>query len=371
MINDKKYGYLLKRQEYFLNLLEIGEDFLISFENEENIFTSWIPISSIPLNEVCLNTRLHREILLNEWVFDIDGVDWGSVRNLALELENVFDKYGIPFNRWSSGRWLHYHIFIDFKNLQNEKYPQIFLDLYEYHFNKLLNKKLITIDEFVGFIREVNRSIPLIFIEEVGKSVEAHIDLNKFISIKTMIRAEGSFNYKGKGYKSYLEELPEKQPIIKPSWNVVFPEEIKVWKPKPFIYDKLFSVAYWDYVRPKYETQQKNLGFKGMKKTYWIENLLNIPISDGRKIAIYRIIGPYLINVKNLSVIEALNRIENWLTKCMELRKSDISRNWIKAVLRNAKRKGILPMSPEKFLSEYYDVVDAKEIISLILRKNK
>ena len=102
------------------------------------------------------------------------------------------------------------------------------------------------------------------------------------------------------------------------------------------------------------------------KKINWIEKVLSTPISDGRKIAIWKIIAPYLITVKKLSLEEAYEIIEKWVEECQKLRRSNISKSWIRSVLRGVERKGILPISKEKFLEEYSSLEDTKEIIGLI-----
>ena len=48
----------------------------------------------------------------------------------------------------------------------------------------------------------------------------------------------------------------------------------------------------------------------------WIEQLLQTPIHECRKLAIWRILCPYLINIKKLSPIEATIIMRDWLDKC-------------------------------------------------------
>jgi hypothetical protein len=53
----------------------------------------------------------------------------------------------------------------------------------------------------------------------------------------------------------------------------------------------------------------------------WIDSLLETPIDDNRKYAVWRILGPYLMNVRELSKDEAFNVIRDWLNKCHQLRR--------------------------------------------------
>jgi len=51
-------------------------------------------------------------------------------------------------------------------------------------------------------------------------------------------------------------------------------------------------------------------------KIKWIENLLQTPIEDNRKFALWRILIPYLINIRKLAGDESNDIIRSWLDKC-------------------------------------------------------
>ena len=57
----------------------------------------------------------------------------------------------------------------------------------------------------------------------------------------------------------------------------------------------------------------------------WIDSLLETPIEDHRKYVMWRILAPYLINVRELSKDEAFNVVRDWLNKCHQLRKLDFN----------------------------------------------
>jgi len=77
----------------------------------------------------------------------------------------------------------------------------------------------------------------------------------------------------------------------------------------------------------------------------WIERLLQTPIEDYRKNAVSLILAPYLINKKKSSYADAFDIIEEWLSKCADLRPLDFNLNYrIKYDLNNAMKKGIPPM---------------------------
>ena len=56
-----------------------------------------------------------------------------------------------------------------------------------------------------------------------------------------------------------------------------------------------------------------------------IERLLQTPIDEYRKFAIWRILTHYLINIRRLSSDEANNTIRRWLDNCNSLRRPDFN----------------------------------------------
>jgi hypothetical protein len=86
---------------------------------------------------------------------------------------------------------------------------------------------------------------------------------------------------------------------------------------------------------------------------WWIEKLLQTPLDDYRKFVIWRILAPYLINVRKCSVDEAYDIITDWLNKCSQLRRLDFHSNYmIKYNINSAKRDGYLPISLDKLKIE-------------------
>jgi hypothetical protein len=93
----------------------------------------------------------------------------------------------------------------------------------------------------------------------------------------------------------------------------------------------------------------------------WIEKgILDHPLSDHRKYIIWRILSPYLLNVKKLPKEESYSVMKDWLDKCDKLEKLNFnSKIKIKDGLRGAS-KGYFPISMEKLKEEnrqLYDVV--------------
>jgi hypothetical protein len=93
----------------------------------------------------------------------------------------------------------------------------------------------------------------------------------------------------------------------------------------------------------------------------WIEKgILEHPLPDHRKYIIWRILSPYLLNVRKLPKEEAYSMMKEWLDKCNKLEKLNFNpKIKIKDGLRGAS-KGYFPISMEKLKEEnrqLYDLV--------------
>jgi hypothetical protein len=369
MLIEKLKEYQEQKRNYFLQLFTFQEPIIFSKEIESNIFDKWKPFYNYNLEEIVDANNLHREILNNELVFDIDAKDWQSARLLALRLEKTLNKFQIPFNRWSSGNFLHYHIFLDDREIvQLKESFDYFKPLCDYYFLKVLNRKKYTIEEVSQFQKETFKAIGLVIAEKIKQNGNAYFDLLKFEATRSLIRAEGSLNSKTKAYKTYLEELPDEQPLIRASWQVKFPSEIKTWKPEVNFYWKLFYYAFKKYVKPKYQIESKQKTKtkkeKGKEKNIeWIERLLENPFSDGRKRLINLVFAPYLVNVLNYNEEEATEKINEWLLKCQSLYPTKITQTYIRYQVRYARRRKLLPLSKEKMKEKFADVEEILKVI--------
>jgi hypothetical protein len=88
-------------------------------------------------------------------------------------------------------------------------------------------------------------------------------------------------------------------------------------------------------------------------KIWWIEKLLQTPMDDYRKFAVWHILTPYFINIRKISAYEAYGTIRNWLDKCSQLKRLQFSPNYmIKYNINSAERNGYLPISLEKLKTE-------------------
>lgn len=53
--------------------------------------------------------------------------------------------------------------------------------------------------------------------------------------------------------------------------------------------------------------------------------ILETPIEDGRKYALWKILCPYLVNIKKLEYEESFEILKTWLEKCNDLRQLDFN----------------------------------------------
>ena len=88
------------------------------------------------------------------------------------------------------------------------------------------------------------------------------------------------------------------------------------------------------------------------------KRILDQPLSDHRKYIIWRILSPYLLNVKKLPKEEAYSVMKEWLDKCDKLKRLNFnSKIKIKDGLNEAS-KGFLQISMEKLKEENTELYD-------------
>ena len=93
----------------------------------------------------------------------------------------------------------------------------------------------------------------------------------------------------------------------------------------------------------------------------WIEKLLQIPVEDGRKYALWKILCPYLVNIKKLEYDKSFEILKTWLEKCNILKELDFNPDVeIKAKLRYVKHYN--PISIKK-------MKDDNKNLNLLLRQ--
>jgi len=151
-----------------------------------------------------------------------------------------------------------------------------------------------------------------------GKADQTH---NRTVSFKNcMLRIPGSLNFGAcqRNDKDEIIGIPyEAEVRIIQTWDGNRPDinhllpRCYIWLKSAAIKDMQERIAA-DKVSRKYSWSRKE-----EKKIFpWIEKLLNKPLDSNRYYCVWRILVPYLINVRGLSREEALKIILNWLGKC-------------------------------------------------------
>jgi hypothetical protein len=172
-----------------------------------------------------------------------------------------------------------------------------------------------------------------------------------------LVRIPGSINSKcvAKGQDSEVKIIQKWDCIRPPIQSMLTP--FKIWLTQKRIDEELKK-------QEKKNTKFHMTVSKSQERTSaikWIEKgILEHPLSDHRKYIVWRILSPYLLNVKKLPKEEAYSVMKDWLDKCNKLEKLSFNpKIKIKDGLRGAS-KGYYPISMEKLKEEnrqLYDLV--------------
>lgn len=100
-------------------------------------------------------------------------------------------------------------------------------------------------------------------------------------------------------------------------------------------------------------------------KILWIEKLLHTPLEDHRKYCLFRILVPYLLNIRKLSFEESSKILESWLSQSNELRKLDFNPQMeIRIRMKHVKRYS--PLGSQKLKTDnttLYQLMKAREVL--------
>ena len=164
-------------------------------------------------------------------------------------------------------------------------------------------------------------------------------------SVKScLIRIPGTINSK------YNQEVG-----IVQVWDGVRPpiqyllRDYRTWLVSEKINDKLEEKRSWRY------KNSKNSNYNWTNIIPWIEKLLQTSIEDHRKYALWRIVFPYLFNVRKMSDYEVVGIVRAWLDNCAKLRPLDFNSNYL---IRNSNKSRYLPISFEKLKTENNELYD-------------
>lgn len=297
----------------------------------------WISLDKIP-------EPVSRSICDNEIVFDIDGDDWDSARKLAVSLESVLDQLEIPFIRFTSGRLLHYSVFVS---------PYISFpsnEMIKDYFTKCGYKKY-SMNDVAKLGKSLKYALFLYISHKLPKISGAKLDDGLMASSRHLIRMCGAKNGKTGYFKSYLPELPVKQAMVTED-NVKYPETIEYLSDIP---DDLLFMLYDKYV----DKADINAKFRSRNgKIKWVDKLIKKGISDGRHRTIDLIIVPYLVSL-GYSDKDIIEIVLNWYDRCKKVKpatqvkynygkriiQATIDENYVLKKARYVRKKGLKVMS--------------------------
>lgn len=270
-------------------------------------------------------------------MIDLDLKDFENKEKLDKQLKKTLKLLSLKFHGecHSTVLWTGngYHIYQPIEGIVFEEY-EIFYDFMPY-----IDSKNLTI-EFLRFAEKFFTK---------GKA-----DPNHSPSIKScLVRVSGTLNSKNGQKVQLIQRWDGKRPSIQ--WVTRNFGEYLIQKRNDKIKEK--------NKRRSFSKKQYQQNIQ-INKIEWIERLLQIPIEDFRKQCLWRILCPYLINIRKVTKQNAFTILNGWLQKCNELRPLDKAIKKIEEDLENV--KGYLPPSKDKLKDRYkeiYHMLKTKRIL--------
>ncbi|KAA2280247.1 DNA primase noncatalytic subunit PriX [Candidatus Nitrosocosmicus sp. SS] len=275
-------------------------------------------------------------------MIDLDMEYFDSREYLDKRLTKILNKLSQKFKGMANPTVLWtgngYHIYQPLNGIVFEE-EQIF-----HNFLPYLNQKDLT-TEFMRFAEK--------FFSDEKADPQHHPSINN-----CLLRVPGTINSKNGKAVEIIQKWDGKLPNVK-------------WVAEDF-FDYLVDKRSLIIKEKKRRNAQKksitydSLSHSSNKSIDWIENLLQVPIEDNRKICLWKIICPYLVNVKQYAEDDAFQIAENWLKICDRKKQLQIHFNY-HAYLRNVLRKvsSFYPLSIRKVreeLPDLYKMLQIKQI---------
>lgn len=105
------------------------------------------------------------------------------------------------------------------------------------------------------------------------------------------------------------------------------------------------------------QSNYSNHDNQGSREITWIEKLLETPLRDHRKICLWHILIPYLVNIKRVQQSEIYQILGRWLDECNKERKIGFNIKYtIKSDLKNV--EDFLPISKDNLKKKYPDLYE-------------
>jgi hypothetical protein len=213
-----------------------------------------------------------------------------------------------------------------------------------YHIIQPINSNGVVLENVDKFADTPNLSLNFLrFAESFLSSKKSDPQHNSTVSFNNcMLRIPGSVNSKNGKYVRVVREWDKRRPEIN----------------RMLLNFRLYMInqKYLEILNMR--KREKDMKYVNEINRYdtseivWIERLLKTPLADHRKYCIWRIMTPYLLNIRKLSKEEVINILTNWLNQCNQLRRSDFNyRQKIREGLEGAS-EGYLPIAGENLKEE-------------------
>jgi Primase X len=210
-----------------------------------------------------------------------------------------------------------------------------------YHVIVPMDSNGIVLENIKEFVYTPNISLKFLrFAEQYLSLKKSDPQHNSTVSFNNcMLRIPGSVNSKNGETVSIIQKWDQSRPeinyLLAPFTRYIINEK----------YNEILKAQ-----KRKSSTFTNNN--KNRNRIIWIEQLLQTPLSDYRKYCIWRILIPYLLNIRKLSELDATSIMAEWLNQCDQVRRLDFNYNQkIREAIEGA-AKGFLPISREKLKEE-------------------
>jgi hypothetical protein len=210
-----------------------------------------------------------------------------------------------------------------------------------YHMILPMNSNGIILENVKEFEDTSNVSLRFIrFAEQYLSLKKSDPQHNSTVSFNNcMLRIPGSVNSKNGEMVSIFQKWDNKRPEI----NYLLAAFTRY----------IINEKYLELLKSEKREKPQNItNSNTSNRIGWIEQLLQTPLLDHRKYCIWRIIVPYLLNIRKYSEEDTTNIVINWLNKCDQIKKLDF--NCVQKIREGIKgaAKGYLPISREKLSEE-------------------
>jgi len=209
LMETKSDGFYIERYKYVLDLVNASKGQEIKFRLMNVKMNKWLPFEKFTKSDFEYSQEVHRSILNNEIVFDIDiermnekgeldlNASIEEARKRALGVTDKLWQYDLTnYSIYYSGnKGFHIHLLIGNLDLTNDKLM------------KLAEIKSYDND---NFFKNLKLAICKLCDIEIGFDKEFSIDQAKF-NKHTLIRMEGAINKKSNHWKSYITDKQLKE----------------------------------------------------------------------------------------------------------------------------------------------------------------